>query len=98
MGNKSHAVTNNIHYRTSLSIMSWNIQDHMTESSNKFQSKDFTKHLEGIDIICLQETKGAVKHENYTSYNSNRTDSRSGGVAILVHNHIKKGIIYIYNF
>ena len=64
----------------------------MAESSNKFQSKDFTKHLEGIDIICLQETKGAVKHENYTSYNSNRTDSRSGGVAILVHNHIKKGI------
>ena len=64
----------------------------MLDGVNKFHTKDFIKYFENIDIACLQETKGIIKMENFSAFNSNRPGSRSGGVAILVNNRIKKGI------
>lgn len=77
--------------RASLTITSWNINDRIGDNHNKFDDPEFMKHLDS-NIICLQETKSAVKVDNYTVYNNNRPDSRSGGVAIMFHNNIKPGI------
>ena len=71
--------------------MSWNIQDHKDDKTNKFEIKNFTTLFTNIKIICLQETKGPIKLPDYMAYNSNRSGSRSGGVAVLVHNSIRKG-------
>ena len=77
--------------RASLTITSWNINDRIGDNHNKLDDPDFMKHLNS-DIICLQETKAAIKVNNFTVYNSNRPDSRSGGVAIMFHNYLKPGI------
>ena len=69
--------------------MSWNIQDQSGDQTNKFEVTSFTDLLVGTDIICLQEPKGMVKLPDYIAYNSNRPKSRSGGVAVLVHQSIK---------
>ena len=85
----------NIKTRRQLKIMSWNIQDQSGDQTNKFEVTSFTDLLVGTDIICLQETKGMVKLPDYIAYNSNRPKSRSGGVAVLVHQSIKNGIRHI---
>ena len=77
--------------RANLSVTSWNINDRMGDKHNKFDDPDFIKHLNS-DIICLQETKAAIKVDNCTVYNKNRPDSRSGGVAIMFNNNLKPGI------
>ena len=81
--------------RKQLSIMSWNIQDQKSDKTNKFEVLDFTKLFNKMDIICLQETKGTIKMPDYVAFNSNRKSSRSGGVAILVHQYIRKGITHV---
>ena len=75
--------------------MSWNIQDYKDDKTNKFEISNFTNYLLKYTIVCLQETKGAIKLPDYMAYNSNRKSSRSGGVAILVQNCIRKGIRHI---
>ena len=83
---------NKTKHRNQLSLLSWNIRDHIDDHVNKFEISDFLKHIQNSDIICLQETKGPIKLENYLVYNSNRKQSRSGGVAIVVDNSIRKGV------
>jgi exonuclease III len=72
--------------------MSWNIQDSTGDGSNKFENKNFLSILKQSNILCLQETKKQVKIEGYLSFNSNRKNSRSGGVCILVENPFRKGV------
>ena len=76
--------------------MSWNIQDYKGDGSDKFQNCDFIKILEQGSIICLQETKKQIKVEGYISFNSNRKDSRSGGVCIMAENRLRKGVSFVH--
>jgi len=78
--------------RDQLAVMSWNIQDSTGDGSNKFENKEFLSILNQADILCLQETKKQVKIEGYLSFNSNRKNSRSGGVCILAENDLRKGV------
>ena len=75
--------------------MSWNIQDCVGDSTNKFEVSEFLSHITNNSIICLQETKAHIKLDGFISYNSNRKSSRSGGVCILAKNCIRKGISHI---
>ena len=72
--------------------MSWNIQDSVGDGANKFETKGFLSKLSKCNIVCLQETKKQVKIEGYISFNSNRKNSRSGGVCILAENYLRKGV------
>lgn len=77
----------------SLKFLSWNIhgiRDKVEGSKLNNQSvcSLFNKH----DFICLQETKEAITLSNYLCFNSNRTDSRSGGVCIAIRKELAKGV------
>ena len=74
--------------------MSWNIQDSTGDGYNKFENKHFLSILKKCKIICPQETKKEVNIEGYKSFNSNPTNSRSGGVCILVENCLFAGVEY----
>ena len=78
--------------RDRISIMSWNIQDSTGDGLNKFEQREFLSILSKSNILCLQETKKQVKIEGYLSFNSNRSNSRSGGVCVLVENFLRKGV------
>ena len=78
-------------HRNNLIVTSWNIQSRRSSEGDKFQDDDFLKYFTH-DIICLQETKGPIKLKNYKAFNSNRSDSLSGGVAILYKPEIAHGI------
>lgn len=75
--------------------MSWNIQDPVGDSTNKFEIAEFLSKITDNSIVCLQETKSQVKIEGFVSFNSNRENSRSGGVCILVKNHMRKGVSHV---
>ena len=79
-------------HRENISVLSWNIQDSIGDHANKFEVADFLSVISCHSIICLQETKSQVKIEGFVSYNSNRKNSRSGGVCILAKNCLRKGI------
>ena len=76
-----------------LKIVSWNIESRTSEGCSKFDDSEFLKNIIQNDIICLQETRGPVYLENHRSFNSNRENSKSGGVAILVKNELSRGMI-----
>ena len=76
--------------------MTWNIQDSTGDGSNKFHDSNFLSILGKANIICLQETKKQIKTEGYISFNSNRKNSRSGGVCFLAENWLRKGISSIH--
>lgn len=63
----------------------------------KSTHEDFLKNINGMDVVCLQETKGPVKVANYKCYNSNRKNSRSGGVCICIKKELIGGIKRIDN-
>ena len=82
---KSDDVANPVHLR----LLSWNIHDSNDSiTGSKLSDKMFVKTTSQCDIICLQETKRGVKIPDFKCYNSNRPDSRSGGLCI----GIKHGI------
>lgn len=72
--------------------MSWNIQDPTGDKTNKFEISEFLSILTDNSIICLQETKSQIKIEGFLSFNSNRKNSRSGGVCFLIKNCLRKGV------
>ena len=76
--------------------MSWNIRNKQSKVGNKFSEPEFVDNFLGHDIICLQETKGVVKLQNYKALNSTWPNSKSGGVAILYKNDISRGISQYY--
>ena len=76
-----------------LSFLSWNINDSRTSSEgSKAGDSDFTSVLTNHDIFCLQETKDCFTIPNYSCFNSNRPDSRSGGVCIGIKKSLAKGV------
>ena len=78
--------------RHNISLLSWNLNDaKMKNEGLKTKLADFTKIIDGNHIVCLQETKMAVKIADYRCHNSNRKNSRSGGVCICVKNNLSKG-------
>lgn len=80
--------TNN-HFPNSdgLHITSWNIHDIQTRDEGiKTNLYDYKKVTRDAAIVCLQETKRQVKIPGFRCYNSNRTNSRSGGICIAVRN------------
>ena len=77
---------------STLSILSWNIENHKSKEGNKFLDREFLKNFYDSDIVCLQETKGSIKLSNYVAFNSCRNGSKSGGVAILHKREYTKGI------
>ena len=54
----------------------------------KSQDGDFVELITKSSIFCLQETKQQFFIPNYKCFNSNREDSRSGGICIGVHRSI----------
>ena len=77
---------------TDISIISWNIQSRNSTEGNKFLDNNFLSNIANFDIVCLQETKAPINLNNYRAFNSNRTDSVSGGVSILYKTEFSKGI------
>jgi hypothetical protein len=73
-------------------IISWNIQSTNTVSGSKFDNPEFCAIFENFPFVCLQETRQAVKHPGYRSFNNTRRDEKYGGVCILVKNEISKGV------
>ena len=78
---------------TELPILSWNIHDLMTTKEGpKTEDPDFADIITKSSIFCLQETKQEVFTPNYKCFNSNRPNSRSGGLCIGVHRSIAKHV------
>ena len=81
-------MTNNHTKKTSLSsylsILSWNIQSSKSEGVDKFSDPIFMKNILSHDIVCLQETRQAVKVPGYRSLCTTRAGEKYGGVAILL--------------
>ena len=75
-----------------LKVVSWNIENRKNTTGSKFEDNNFLAKIIENDIICLQETKGPVYLEGHRSFNNNRENSTSGGVAILVKNELSKGV------
>ena len=81
-----------------LPILSWNIHDAvMHKEGFKAEDQEFVQILKQSAIFCLQETKSKFHLANYECFNSNRADSRSGGVCIGVHRSLSKNVKLIAN-
>ena len=66
-----------------LRILSWNIHDSNDRiTGSKLTDETFIATISQCDIICLQETKRSLKIPGFKCLNSNRVDSRSGGLCI----------------
>ena len=79
--------------RHELKLLSWNVNDTRDQHEGcKTEIHEFAQILGKHDIFCLQETKHEVTLSNYKCFNSNRTDSRSGGVCIGVKKQISLGV------
>ena len=83
--------------KSRLKILSWNIQSSKTTSINKFLDSSFTRILSGHDIICLQETRQAVKLPGFRSLCNLRPGAKHGGVGILYKNEFIGGIELVNN-
>ena len=72
-----------------LIFISWNIHDAQSRiEGNKIELPDFSSATSAAHFICLQETKRPIKISGYRCFNSNRTNSKSGGVCIAVKNEL----------
>ena len=71
-----------------LNILSWNIHDASGTQGKKVEDPDFLTIINKANIFCLQETKEEIKIPNFRCFNSNRVDSRSGGVCLGIQNDL----------
>ena len=71
-----------------LNILSWNINDASGIQGKKIDDPSFLSIINKADIFCLQETKEELKIPNFRCFNSNRGDSRSGGVCLGIQNKL----------
>ena len=69
-------------------ILSWNIHDASGIQGKKVEDPSFLAVIDKADIFCLQETKEEIKVPNFRCFNSNRGDSRSGGVCLGIKNDL----------
>ena len=82
--------------KTLVSLLSWNIHgnaDALEGPKNK--NTEVLKYLERHQIFCLQETKCHFSIPNYRCFNSNRKNSKSGGVCIGIHRSLEKHITHL---
>ena len=82
--------------KTLVSLLSWNIHgnaDALEGPKNK--NTEVLKYLERHQIFCLQETKCHFSVPNYRCFNSNRKNSKSGGVCIGIHRSLEKHITHL---
>ena len=77
--------------RSSMKILSWNIQSRNNVVGSKTCDNDFITILEPNDIICLQETRQQVKIDGYGAYYSLRNNKKNGGLVTLVKNTLRAG-------
>ena len=87
----------NIESKTNLKFISWNIQSSVSPAGCKFEDSSFTSIMNNHDIVCLQETRQAVKMKNFRSLCSTRPNMKSGGVAILYSNSLIGGVEQVRN-
>jgi exonuclease III len=79
--------------RHCLKFLSWNINHSRDRLEGaKVDIPEVQRLLDNHDIFALQETKGLINFSNYCCFNSNRTDSNSGGVCIGVHKSLRAGV------
>ena len=79
--------------RHALKLLCWNINHQRDKVEGvKFEIPDFMRVISSHDIFCLQETKGAVTVNGYKCFNSNRKDSKSGGVCIGIKKSMAAGV------
>ena len=77
--------------KTRVKIVTWNINDMADKTlGDKSTQNDFLSTIGDSTIFCLQETKKKTNIPDYLCYNSNRENSRSGGVCIGVHRSLEK--------
>ena len=82
--------------RKSLKILCWNINHARDKCEGaKVDIPELSELFDRQDIILLQETKEPVTMRNYFCFNSNRQNTKSGGVFIGVHKSLKSGIVKV---
>ena len=82
--------------RKSLKILCWNINHARDKYEGaKVDIPELSELFDRQDIILLQETKEPVTMRNYFCFNSNRQNTKSGGVFIGVHKSLKSGIVKV---
>ena len=101
----SHAITRNMNIKTRskvksteadahrFKIVSWNIHDASDQVlGNKTSQEEFLSVIEKSSIFFLQETKQIINIPNFICFNSNRDQSRSGGVCLGIHRSIENDV------
>ena len=80
--------------KTSLSILSWNIECLNNVEGSKTSDSNFTSILRSNDFVCLQETNYHVELPDYRSFSNLRKNIKkpSGGVVTLVSNQLKHAV------
>ena len=78
--------------KSSLSILSWNIQSRDGVNGNKLDDKEFVKQISNYDIFCLQECRKNIKLPNFICYNRQRPHTSGGGVCIGFSRRLTGGI------
>ena len=78
--------------KSSLKILSWNIQAPSTTEGNKFQINEFKNKLISHDFVCLQEIRNEICLPGFKAFCNTRKNSPTGGVGILIKNEYAKGV------
>ncbi|KAL5268106.1 hypothetical protein ACHWQZ_G002085 [Mnemiopsis leidyi] len=79
--------------RNSLRMLCWNINHARDKYEGaKVDIPEINELFDSQDFILLQETKEPVTMRNFCCFNTNRKNTKSGGVFIGVHKSLKPGI------
>ena len=82
--------------RHSFNILSWNINGIKDRDEGlKYKLEEIKSTIKNHDFICLQETKMAIKIAGFRPLNSNRKNSKSGGIFIRIKNELSKNVTEI---
>ena len=93
-------VDNNSNYSSNINILCWNIQNIKSKANNKLIDDIFLYNIEGHQILGFTETHSLNSETLYipgydTPFRGCRpTKEDKGGIAIFIHNSIKKGVSY----
>ena len=86
-------VTTTPRCRNSLRMLCWNINHARDKYEGaKVDIPEINELFDSQDFILLQETKEPVTMRNFCCFNTNRKNTKSGGVFIGVHKSLKPGI------
>ena len=77
-------------------MLCWNINHARDKYEGaKVDIPEINELFDKQDIILLQETKEPVTMRQFCCFNSNRSNTKSGGVFIGVHKSLKPGIVRV---